>query len=52
MALITKLLHLASEKTLVNVFFPSLFFLRRELFLTQWILVSMPGVTLLWNITI
>jgi hypothetical protein len=52
MALITKLLYLACEKTLVNVFFPSLIFLKRELFLTQWKLVSIPGDILLWNITI
>lgn len=52
MAVITKLLYLACEKALGDVFFPSLFFLKRELFLTQWKLVSILGVILLWNITI
>jgi hypothetical protein len=51
MALITKL-YLAYEKTLVHVFFPSLFFLKREMFLKQRNLVSIPGVILLWNINI
>lgn len=52
MALITKLSHLACEKTLGNVFLPSLFFLKWQLFLRKWKLVSIPGVIILWNITI